>query len=331
MAVSQIRPLGRELELSLARLCAIARRSYPEQIRHIAIKQWEWQLRADNPQWRYVAFKSFHDEREGQKAQVFAMYDARIPHAGIVGYFACTDADIGAAVLKKASVWLKKTYKIQDVYGPINGTLPNDYRLNTDDDYSFPGEPVNPSWHIDAFHKAGFEVFNRYGSARLKHYRTLLRFAFPAPRKQYRHMHIRSFSNSDFEKDFKTYHELRNQIFPYQSVYCPAISLEERKYNAPGKFDPSYAYFLVDDTREVGFIMAYPYKNQLVLKTIGLLPAYRGKRLANLLLKQVHDQAHKDRLTSVVYAMVREGNSVHRNKHPLAKVFRRYVTMRKVV
>lgn len=331
MAVSHIKPSKRELQQSLLRLIAIAEQAYPVQIRSVAIRQWQRQLDPTNPQWMYVTFKSFHYNHNGHEAQVFAMYDRRVPHIGIVGYFACTDSEAGAAVLEQAAAWLKKTYDIKDVYGPINGTLPNDYRINMSDDYVFPGEPVNPSWQITAFHDAGFTVFNRYGSARLKYYHALLKFAFPKPQRQYSHIGIRPFSNENWAKDFKIYHELRNQIFPFQSVYCPAISLEERKYNAPGKFDPNYAYFLVDDGREVGFIMAYPYENQLVLKTIGLLPEYRGKRLSNVLLKQVHDQAHRDKLKSVVYAMVREGNAVHANKHPLAKVFRRYVTLHKTV
>ncbi len=140
---------------------------------------------------------------------------------------------------------------------------------------------------------------------------------------------VRPFNNDLYDNDFEIYHELRNKIFPFQSNYCPVISLEERRFNAPGKFDPHYTYFVMDNEKEVGFIMAYIYEKQLILKTIGLLEEYRGRNLSRLLLKPIHEQAKKDKISTAIYAMVRVGNKVYKNKHPLAKEFRHYVTMRR--
>lgn len=328
MAIPKVNNAPAFLNDSLDQLNDITNDAYNNQIRQVALDIWKKHLRAENPQWKFITAESFTASDNNGSAHVMAMVDERLPDLGIVGYFACTNSALGANVLKQATDWLRFR-GLKDVYGPINGTLPSDYRLNLSDDFAFPGEPVNPAWHIDAFNEAGFDIFNRYASGKLTHYQLILKLVIRKPHKDYSHITTRPFDTRNPERDFETYHELRNVIFPSQSIYCPAISLEERIYNSSEKFDPDYTYFLVDDGREVGFIMAYAYKDQLILKTIGLLPEYHGKRLTGLLLKLVHDQAAKAGLKTAIYGMVRIGNSVYKSKHPAARVFRHYVTMHK--
>jgi hypothetical protein len=319
------------LKSSLAQLNAITNEAYHEDIRQVALNLWEKHLQPKNPQWKFLTAKPFYLKNKDGSAHVMAMVDKRLPEIGIVGYFACTNSAVGAQVLKQSADWLKEEYGLKDIYGPINGTLPSDYRLNLRDSFCFPGEPVNPTWHIDAFHEAGFNVFNRYVSGISQHYQLLMKLVIRKPKKGYENLTVRSFNNKKFKQDFKKYHDLRNAIFPFQSIYCPAISLEERVYNSSGKFDPNYTYFLVDKRREVGFIMAYAHEGRLILKTIGLLPEYRGKRLSGLLLKPIHDQASKQDLKTAVYGMVRVGNAAYKMKRPGVRVFRKYVTMHKSV
>ncbi len=317
------------LTTSLAQLNEITNRAYNESIRSVALSLWDKDLRIENPQWKFINAKPFYIKTRTGSAHVMAMVDKRLPNVGIVGYFACTDSASGSQVLIQAAEWLNKNFGLKNIYGPINGTLPNDYRLNLEDDYCFPGEPVNPKWHIDAFSEAGFEVFNHYASGISKHSELLMKFFIKKPKKGYENLTVRSFDTAHFKRDFKKYHDLRNAIFPLQSIYCPAISVEERTYNAGGKFDADYTYFLVDNMREVGFIMAYSYNGNLIVKTIGLLPEYRGKRLTGLLLEPVHDKAQKNGLKAAIYGMVRVGNTAYNFRRPGVKVFRKYVTMHK--
>lgn len=319
------------LKSSHKHLAEITNVAYGPQIRSVALDIWHKHLDPKNPQWQFISAQPFYINDKSGSAHVMAMRDERLPDIGIVGYFACTNSDAGAKVLQKAAKWLKQEYGLKDVYGPINGTLPSDYRLNLDDDYCFPGEPVNPSWHIEAFNKAGFGVYNRYVSGLAKHYQLLMKLVVKKPAKKYRNLVVRSFDTERYQRDFKVYHELRNAIFPLQSIYCPAISLQERVYNSSGKFDPNYTYFLMHEGKEVGFVMAYAYNNQLILKTIGLLPEYQGRRLSGLLLKPIHDQAHRDGLSVAIYGMVRVGNTAYKMRRPGVKVFRKYVTMHKAV
>lgn len=332
MALHSLRKTQKEdLRKSLLLLNKITKQAYNRKIQDVALTLWKKNLSPKNPQWEYVDFKPFSIETSIGMAHVFAMVDQRLPNIGIVGYFACTNTKVGAEVLNLACEWLKENYKVEDVYGPINGTLPNDYRINLRDDFAFPGEPVNPNWYLKAFTSAGFSEFNRYASGKLKYFNIILRNSFKPKTDIDSRYSVRPFVGGVEDADFKIYHDLRNRIFPLQSVYCASISLEERIYNSSGKFDPNYTYFLLDEQKEVGFAMAYIYKKQLILKTVGILPNYRGMKLSSLLLEPIHKNAAKDGVKTAIYAMVREGNAVHRRKHPLARIFRRYVTMHKSI
>ena len=224
---------------------------------------------------------------------------------------------------------------MSEIYGPINGTITADYRFNLAQDYCIPGEPVNPASYITIFQAAGFQVFNRYVSGIACHPYLYVRLVTAKrPSSGYNLVAIRPFNPESAKQDFTIYHQLMNAIFPRQSIYCPVITLEERAYNMAGPnqmFDAKYCFFLDDGPKPVGFIVAFRYQNQLILKTIGLLPEYRGKKLSDLLVRRVHEQAKRDGLKAAVYSTIRVGNAVHKMKRPGVKIYRQYVTMRKTL
>jgi GNAT superfamily N-acetyltransferase len=322
------------LSSSRSLLESIADSTYNVQIRPIAIKGWQQQLQPDNPLWRHLTVKRFIVDTPESKAHVFAMIDERLPHLGLVGFFACTDLESGSEVLRQATDWLKKQ-DLDDVYGPINGTITRDYRLNLDDDYRVPGEPVNPKWYADVFRASGFSICNRYVSGRAKHYRLFAKLLMiGAPRPRLDAITLRPANTTSPAKDFRIYHELMNEIFPHNSIYCPVLSWEERQYNIGDPkelFHQGYSYFLEDDGEPIGFIIAYPYEGELILKTIGILPEYRGRGLFGMLVNTIHQQAARDGLTAAVYATIRVGNAVYRKRRPGVRTYRRYVTMHKAI
>lgn len=320
------------LKSSLDQLNVITKETHKEQIYSVAISIWNKHLQPENPLWKFVTAQSFSIDDVGGTAHAMAFVDKRLPTLGMIGFFACSNVQAGAKVIQQGANWLKEKHGIKKVYGPINGTITRDYRLNLSDDFYFPGEPVNPLWHVDAFDKAGFKVFNRYVSGISKNYQLFMKLLVRKPSKEYSHIIVRPFDIKDQLTDLKIYHTLMNAIFPSQSLYCPVISWEERVYNIADSdpiFNPNYTYFLEDNNHVIGFIVAYPYNRQLILKTIGLLPEYRGKHLSGLLLRRVHDQATQDGLEAVIYAMVRVGNSAYKMMRPGVKVYRKYVTMYK--
>ncbi len=318
------------LKSSLELLKAITKKTHNEEIAPVALAIWEKHLQPENPLWKNITAKPFSIN---DRAHVMAMLDPRLPGLGLVGFFGCTDVSSGSLVLLKACNWLKDQ-GIENIYGPINGTITRDYRLNLSDDFCVPGEPVNPLFYIEAFREAGFEVFNRYVSGVAKYYRLFIKLFIRLPSKKYSYITLRAFDKNRQLEDLKIYHQLMNQIFPYQSIYCPVISWEERYYNMADKnpiFDSKYSFFLEDDGKPVGMLVAHAYLNKLCIDLLGLLPEYRGHHLSGLLIRKVHDQASEDNLEAAIYALIRVGNQVYKMKRPGVKVYRRYVTMRKQI
>jgi hypothetical protein len=319
------------VQSSLKDLTDLTRSTYNNQIQSAALQMWQGHLQPENPQWQHIDAHPLVVDGPKGSAHAIAMMDLRLPKFGLVGYFAATTPESGAEVLSKAGEFLKTRYNVKDVYGPIHGTITRDYRINLSDDLVIPGEPINPSWHIDSFTKAGYEIFNRYVSGRADHYRLFVNAFVRQPSKANRQgLHLRPFDVNDQIGDLKIYHDLMNAIFIHNSIYCPVLSWEERLYNMATKdpiFDPVYTYFLEADGKPVGFIVAFPFEDNLIVKTIGVLPEYRGKYYSGLLIHKIHKQAASDHLKSAYYSTVRVGNSVYRMRRPGVSVFRRYVTM----
>lgn len=318
------------LKPSLELLKAITLQTHNDGIAPIAMKLWKRQLRPENPLWGNITAKPFSIS---DKAHVVAMLDPRLPGLGLVGFFGCVDVSSGAQVLLNACDWLK-TQGVNNAYGPINGTITKSYRLNLADDFRVPGEPVNPVFYLDAFREAGFETFNQYVSGLTKHYHLFNRLFIRLPKKEYAHLTVRTFSEGNQVEDLKIYHRLMNRIFPSQSIYCPEIAWEERYYNMSDEnpiFNSRYSYFLEDNGKPIGMLVAQPYQNKLCVDLLGLLPEYRGRHVAGLLIRKVHEQASQDNLEAAIYALIRVGNRVYKMRRPGVNVYRRYVTMRKRV
>lgn len=320
------------LKTSLTLLTDITNQTHSAELGKVANAIWQKQLNPSNPLWQHVATQIFSVQNKTGSAHVMALVDARMPKLGLVGFFGATTVESGVEVLRQACDWLKQR-GLTDAYGPINGTITGDYRFNLSEDYRISGEPVNPSWYIDVFRLAGFAVFNRYISGIARHPYLYIRFVTSKkPVAGYEHISLRPFDPKRSKQNLATYHKLMNAIFPAQSIYCPTITLQERAYNMAGPsplFYPKYCYFLSDKAETIGFIVAYPQADKLILKTIGLLPEYRGKKLSDLLVRRVHDQAKHDGLKTVVYSTIRVGNAVHKMKRPGVKIYRRYITLHK--
>jgi GNAT superfamily N-acetyltransferase len=322
------------LEDSLKQLKNISKVVYNKKIQAVAFDTWNKDLQKNNPLWKYVDAKSFIVNTNGESAHVIALVDKRLPNIGIVGYFACTNPSTGVEVLNKATQWLKVKHGLKDVYGPINGTITKDYRFNLKEDYLIPGEPVNPNWYVDVFKDAGFEVYNKYVSGILRHYKLFIKLFIKNPSEKYSDIKIKPFDDKNPVENLKKYHDLMNAVFPTLSIYCPDLSWEERVYNFSDlkpMFSPRYCYFLEDKNKPIGFIVSFPHEKQLIVKTIAVLPNYRGKRLSSLLIKKVHDQASKDGLKVAVYSTIRAGNSIYKMKRPGVRIHRRYITMHKTL
>lgn len=319
---------ARTLKASLQLLTEITSKTHNVEIAPQANTVWRKHLQAENPLWQHVEVRVFRIKRQGGMAHVMAIIDRRLPDLGLVGFFGATTVESGVEVLDMACSWLKQR-GLKDAYGPINGTITRDYRFNLSDDYKIPGEPVNPTWYVDVFRAAGFDTFNHYVSGIARYAQLYVRLVTSRkPEAGHEHIEMRRFDPRRRAQNLKIYHELMNAIFTKQSIYCPVITLEERAYNVGG-FDAGYCYFLYDGKKAIGFIVAHPHKGNLILKTIALLPEYRGKKLSDIMVRRVHEQAKRDRLKASIYSTIRVGNAVYRARRSGVRIYREYVTLHK--
>ncbi len=317
---------------SLDLMESIAKSIYEDRSKDYALQIWRRGLSSKNPSWKYIDFKVHSSDAGKERAHVLSMIDKRLPAIGFVGYFAADSVQSGADVLKKACEALKMK-GIQNVYGPIDGIIINNYRLNYAPDVLFPGEPVNPLLHFECFKQAGFRDFNSYqsGMSSLKNTRLLELFKRP-PVDKFPDVKLRDFDQSDFKNEFSKLIDLVNDIFPSQSVYCSEYSNAEFFYifgDQRHMFNSRYCIFLEDKGRPVGAIFSYPHNDSLIIKTVGVKKKYQGSGISKLLIKEIHKRAREDGLKSAIYALVRDNNRISKMRRPGVKTVRKYATMKK--
>lgn len=322
------------LDESLRTLRKILIKAYDEDVQASVLSHWEKSLGQENPSWEYIGFETHIVETGNELGHVFSMVDTRMPDIGFVGYFAATSENAGVQVLNQASDCLKRR-GIKEVYGPIDGTIINNYRLNEGPGSLFPGEPINPEFYIECFNVAGFVTYNTYqtGSSSLKNMKFLQLFMKP-PTDNFPQISMRNFDQSKFNEELSTLADLVNTIFPSQSEYCTAYSRDEFFYifgQQKEMFDSRYCIFLEDDGTAVGAIYCYKYNDSLIIKTIGVIEQYQGTGISKLLIKEVHKRALADGLKTAIYALVRNDNRVSKMKRPGVKITRQYITMKKEV
>ena len=84
-------------------------------------------------------------------------------------------------------------------------------------------------------------------------------------------------------------------------------------------------YLLYKGTEIIGFCSTSRQdEHTLICKTICLLPRYQGLGLGNALAYQVHVDAEKAGFQKIIYALIREGNSIQNFPKEDAVIFRRY-------
>ena len=75
------------------------------------------------------------------------------------------------------------------------------------------------------------------------------------------------------------------------------------------KFDFSYCFFAVNPQgEETGFTIAFAESEALVMKSVTVIEAERGKGLSNALMNLASAEALKRNITNYVTALMREGN-----------------------
>ena len=89
----------------------------------------------------------------------------------------------------------------------------------------------------------------------------------------------------------------------------------------------SSLYVLYKGCEIIGFCSTSKEDNRtLICKTICIVPLYQGLGLGNALAYKVHFDAQRDGFKKMIYALIREGNSISNFPKEEAILFRRYAT-----
>ncbi|MAG47154.1 hypothetical protein CL617_00990 [archaeon] len=296
-----------------------------------------------NPSFGFVTIRNFIAYKEGiVVGHISAIIDKRQKDnnslIGIIGFYECIDDDkISSLLINKAIDYLHEN-KCVRIRGPINVSIWSTYRFVVDqkDNDSFILEPLTKNYYIKQFSNEGFKVIEKYGSAQRIDFNTILPFV----KTDYEFIlnegyNIKTLDKDNFTQGILSIKEMVQEIFRDSNSFIE-ISKGEYLYlyeDYERMLDQTFIQIISNsDGRDVGFctsIIDPLQKQTIVLKTIGVLPEYQGKRVGAALLYEQHKKAQELGATKEIYALIKIGNIITKLPYPGIEVIRKYVLMEK--
>jgi len=252
--------------------------------------------------------------------------------SGALGHFEATSAAAAERLLASAEDTLREA-GCAKATGPMDGDTWHRYRLITGSSgrKPFQLEPHNPPEWPGYFDAAGWSVAARYTSSEIC-------LAEAKPRdlsriEQRLAVKIRPLKTGDYRGELRKIHDVSVISFKDNFLYT-AISFEEfdAMYSkVEALLVPDLSLIAEDaDGRACGFVFALPDGDDLIVKTLAVLPERRFAGLGSLLVEQVHQAAATMGFTYAIHALQHQKNSSLRisSRHD-AKVFREYTLYEK--
>jgi len=306
--------------------------SSDEQIRIIAKT-----ISKKNPSYKYCKVKNWI-AYENKKAvgHISSIVDKRQKGIGIIGFYECSeDKILSKKLISIAEDFLKKC-GCKRIIGPINLTIWHTYRFtkNQIKTQIFPQEPVTKKYYIEQFKEVGFNIFEEYLSAERKDFDTILKHTKKsyeeALTKEYK---FRLVNVETIDKDFSSIYKLSKKIFRKSKGFVP-ISEEEYNYiydEYKRKTNDIIIQIISKENKDIGFCSSRLDGENVILKTIGILPEYQGEKLGSALLYQQHKIAIERGAKKEIYALIQKENNVTKMPFPGVKVIREYVLLEKEI
>ena len=255
---------------------------------------------------------------------------------GLIGHYAAADPVSAEKLLEVACTELSRQGCTLAV-GPMDGNTWRRYRLLTErgNEPPFFLEPDNPDDWPGHFTRAGFHTFARYYSSinddnsRYRDRQALL------ARLETRGYQIRALDGTDLDEELGRLWRLAETGFDGNFLYQPIEEGEFRSLYAPhiGQIRPEMVCINEWHGEPVAFCLAVPNLLQaqrgeaidtLVVKSIAVAPAHRGRGLAAVMLSRVNRSARSLGMTRTIHALMHEDNSSRKLDAPLMRDFRQY-------
>jgi len=250
---------------------------------------------------------------------VSANVSAGNPDAGCFGLleFDTDFWEAGEMLLAGACDWLWNQ-GVERILGPMafNTWFPYRFRLPDDEPHSFDWEPCNPPEYVRLLEGGGFAITENYHSiafgkldsvaARLEaDYRQALAAGF----------RFKAFDENDVAEHVPTLFRLSHACFAANDFFepIPEALFAEAYIRLADKGGRIHAWLLIEPEGEpVGFLYTFIDRHDgetvAVLKSIGILPAMRGRGLSNALVYLGVKAATEAGVDYAISALVHSGN-----------------------
>ncbi|MCL1935512.1 MAG: GNAT family N-acetyltransferase [Defluviitaleaceae bacterium] len=218
---------------------------------------------------------------------------------GYIGPFEMIDKNDGK---RKLAQFVEALSGHERIIGPIEGSTWHNYRLVSYSDGSpiFPMEPQNHLWYNNVYKEIGFEPLKKYYSERF----TINQV------KPYRKSNIVIIRYFKFN-DLPNFYNISKVGFTNNFLYEPISYEEFEQLYVPQIKKISHDFILVAEIngKAVGFLFAFVYNGELILKTLATLPDYRTAGVGGRLINTALVKAKTMGINSAVSALTAEDNN----------------------
>jgi hypothetical protein len=261
-----------------------------------------------------------------------------------LGNWECIDNDYIAITLMDRALQLASDIHKQHVIGPMNGSTWDAHRYTTEESSEplFLSETIQKNYYNKQWKAAGFSSIAHYISA-IDTQMALYDTAYLEKYKSHLQHHqitIRGIELDDFSNELKKMYVFCCKLFAQNYLYTP-ISEEQfiKKYTQIKPLLQSKYVLLAEnkDGQIVSMLLAYadvldPQQKRLIIKTIANSPGKSTAGATYIMVNQLLEQAHLDRITSVVHAFMHQQNvSASISKQYEGKIIRQYCLYQKAI
>jgi len=264
-------------------------------------------------------------------AHISLIKDKRLSqNEAFFGFMEFSDNAESFNLLWDALVSEARSQGITVLKGPVNGSVWHQYRCVTKSDGTdpFTTEPICEPFYFT-------HLVSNKPSAEIQYY-SAYREPFDIVLKLIDHQALEKMSNLGFAMNeiknmtpelLQTIAKISRSVFSQNWGYT---ELNEKEFiqlyslsKMSAHLNSLYALYRGDEM--IGFCSTSEEdKKTLILKTICILPKYQSLGLGNALAYKIHHDAKERGYTRMIYALMREGNSIKNFPKEEAVIFRHY-------
>lgn len=259
---------------------------------------------------------------------------------GILGFFECVENKELFKELLESAIRKLKLEGCQTIIAPINLTIWHGYRFALEQDIKnvFYFEPLSKKYYDSFFTEEGFVPAEEYYSAERTDFSSIISLTENDYKRVIAEGYcIRPIDLNNLPQELNLIYNLSKEVFNISQNYR-GINKEEFSFiysNTKNIAFPELIEIIVNPSGEgVGFCFSVPdpfNPNTLIMKTLAVKDTERRKGLGAALLHSQHLKAKKLGFNKLIYALIREENTIKKLPYPDARIISKYRTYKKTI